>query len=478
MSTEIIEVDNDSIIVCENSQGVSVRATLLRMTRYSASFEVYNPYSILQLSEVLNSFKIIVSGKILYSGRGIVSNLVNTGIVLVCEASLDEDNWLDVELLSPALQVERLSEEFDRLVGEWNKVEQITPELKIIVSDMQTLLSDMRRWLEQVELAVRSSSPAERVKLELTIIEKLNTLVLPTTQKLFERFEAIAGQVKAEVVGVHRAYARRQLHPLILCSPFVHRTYSKPLGYAGDHEMVNMILGDADNGSSLFAKVLNSNFVGMAPAEAHRNRVIYLTDMLGKETRRKVKLGQNNRVFNLGCGPAKEVQNFLSFDDLCDRSELYLLDFNDETLDLTGKNLADIKMKHRRTTRVQMIKRSVHQILKEGAKIGETEGGNRYDVVYCAGLFDYLSDRICRRLLEIFYEMVAPEGLLVATNVDACNPARYVMEYFMEWHLIYRNKEQFLALAPQLAPPENCQVKMDATGANIFLEVRKPASPK
>ena len=474
MTTLIAEEENDSIIVCENSQGVTVRATLLRMTRYTVSFEVYNPYSILQLSEVLRNFRIIVSGKILYSGRGIVSSMVNTGIVLVCEATLDEDNWLDVDLLSPSVQVERLATDFDRLINEWGKVEQVTPELKVVVSDMQTLLSDIRRWLEQVELAIRSSLPPERARLELSVIERLNGLILPVTQKLFERFEAIAGKVKEEAVAVHRAYARRQMHPLVLCSPFLHRTYQKPLGYAGDYEMVNMILRDPVEGSSLFAKVLNTHFVAVAPAEAHRNRVKYLTEMLSKETRRRAKLGLSTRIFNLGCGPAKEVQNFLSFDDLCDRSELALLDFNDETLEQTGRILTDIKMKHRRSTRLHMIKRSVHQILKEGVRIGETDAGVRYDVVYCAGLFDYLSDRICRRLLEIFYEMLAPGGLLVATNVEASNPARGMMEYLMDWHLIYRTGDQLKELSPRDAPPENCRIIADVTGVNIFLEVKKP----
>lgn len=474
MSNAITEVDNDSIILCDNSQGVPVRATLLRMTRYSASFEVYNPYSILQLSEVLLNFRIVVSGKILYSGRAIVSNMVNTGIVLVCEGTLDEDSWLDLDILSPLMQIDLLSKDFERLLGEWNKVEQITPELKLVVADMQTLLSDMRRWLEQVELAIRSSPPPERSKIELTIIEKLNALILPVTEKLFKQFETIAAGVREDVVAIHRAYTRRQLHPLVLCAPFLHRTFQKPLGYAGDYEMVNMILRDPVEGSSLFAKVLNVHFVAVPPAEAHRNRVKYLTEMLSRETRRRAKLGLTTRVFNLGCGPAMEVQNFLSYDDLCDRAELALLDFNDETLDLTGKVLNDIKMKHRRNTRLHMIKRSVHQILKEGAKIGETDSGNQYDIVYCAGLFDYLSDRICRRLLETFYELLAPGGLLVATNVEASNPSRGMMEYLMDWHLIYRTGEQLKALAPAGAPPENCHVLADVTGVNVFLEVHKP----
>ena len=65
------------------------------MTRYLVVFEVYNPYSILQLSEVLSEFKIVMNDRIMYSGRAVISNVVNTGIMLVCEATLDE-SWLDV----------------------------------------------------------------------------------------------------------------------------------------------------------------------------------------------------------------------------------------------------------------------------------------------------------------------------------------------------------------------------------------------
>jgi extracellular factor (EF) 3-hydroxypalmitic acid methyl ester biosynthesis protein len=48
------------------------------------------------------------------------------------------------------------------------------------------------------------------------------------------------------------------------------------------------------------------------------------------------------------------------------------------------------------------------------------------------------------------------------------------MEYVVDWHLVYRDKEQFAKLAPDRAPPGSAQVKADATGVNIFLEVRKP----
>jgi extracellular factor (EF) 3-hydroxypalmitic acid methyl ester biosynthesis protein len=468
------EQSNESLIVCENSQGVIIRATLLRMTRYVASFEVYNPYSILQLSEVLNSFKIVIDDHTIYSGRATITGIVNTGLLLVCEASLDEESWLDIDMLSPAVQVDRLTTDFERLIDDWAKVERVSPEMKIIVSDMQALLRDMRRWLEQVEHSLRSVSPAERQKMELDIIEKLNVLILPITNQLFQKFEQIGGAIDEEVKAVHRAYSRRQLHPFLLSSPFIYRTFQKPLGYAGDYEMVNMILRNPVEGASLFAKIINTRFVNGAPAEAHRNRIKYLMNVLREETRRRAKQGQITHIFNLGCGPAREIQDFLIYDDLCERATFTLLDFNDETLAYTGKLLNELKMKHQRQTPITMIKRSVHQLLKEGRRGAEIGKNSVYDIVYCAGLFDYLSDRVCLRLMDIFYEIVAPGGILIATNVEASNPDRQMMEYLMDWHLTYRTPEQLLALSPQKALPENCRVLSDNTKVNIFLEVRKP----
>lgn len=464
----------ESLIVCRNSQGVPVRGISLRMTRYIVAFEVYNPYSILQLSEVLSDFQIFIKGRLVYSGRAVVSSLVNTGILLVCEATLDE-SWLDVDLFSSTDPRGRLRSEFGEFINEWRKVQVVVPDFKLLVADMQSLLTDLRRWMEQVELGLRNEpSASNRGRLEREVVGELGELILPTVQDIFFRFESIASGIDGTLEPVHRAYARRQLHPLILCSPFFWRTFTKPLGYAGDYEMVNMILRDPVEGASLFAKLLNVHFLRLPAGEAHRNRITYLTGKLREETLRCMGLGRPARIFNLGCGPAKEVQNFLSSDDLCDRAELTLLDFNDETINNTGHLLGSLRSHLGRRAKVRLIQRSVHQILREGPHTAAEPGGP-YDFIYCAGLFDYLSDRVCRRLMEIFYDLLAPGGLLVATNVDARNPSRHMMEYLMEWHLIYRNSAQFLALAPSKASPADCRISEDVTGVNIFLEVRKPA---
>jgi extracellular factor (EF) 3-hydroxypalmitic acid methyl ester biosynthesis protein len=97
-------------------------------------------------------------------------------------------------------------------------------------------------------------------------------------------------------------------------------------------------------------------------------------------------------------------------------------------------------------------------------------------VVYCAGLLDYLTDPVSKRLLEILYDLVAPNGLLAITQVDESNPSKSWMEYVLDWHLVYRNAQKLVALAPDSARPDLVTVRSVGTGVNVFLEIRKPAN--
>jgi extracellular factor (EF) 3-hydroxypalmitic acid methyl ester biosynthesis protein len=178
------------------------------------------------------------------------------------------------------------------------------------------------------------------------------------------------------------------------------------------------------------------------------------------------------KIFNLGCGPAREIQNFLIQDDICNDAAFVLLDFNEETVQHTGRVLENLKTKYNRRTSIDVIKKSVHHVLKQSHR--PTSG---YDMVYCAGIFDYLSDRICKQLMNIFYDLLEPGGLLVATNVESSNPSRNGMEYLLEWHLIYRTPLQLKSLIPDRAPARSFTLKTDNTGINVFLEVRKSDAP-
>jgi extracellular factor (EF) 3-hydroxypalmitic acid methyl ester biosynthesis protein len=463
----------ESGVTFQMAEGVELRGALSRMTRHTVVFELYSPDVTLRLSEVLAGFEIIFQGRPVYSGRATVRNAVNAGAKIVCEATLKEEDWKD---LNPALLPDSeggVAKEFKNFLKEWQKFYKVSPEFKVVIADMQTFLHDLRLWLEQIQLCVPTTSDTGRLQLEKNIGLEIGKNTSIALAKMFEKFEDLCHRIDPDTFGAHSAFAKRMLHPLLLCSPFMHRIYNKPLGYAGDYEMVNMILRDPYEGDSLFAKLLNAFILSQVPAEAHRNRILHLVQKLVEETNRVVQCGGVCRIYNLGCGPAGEVQLFLANHNLSEFSQFTLLDADDETLKYTEKTLEKIKGENGRKTTIKFVKKSVYQLLKTG---GENRAADvKYDFVYSAGLFDYLNDQVGRAIIKIGYDLLTPGGLLLITNVDPLNPIRNIMEHIYEWHLIYRNNNQMASLTSELPEEADITIKGDSTSANIILEVRKPA---
>ncbi len=462
----------DTHVVGRNSEGVEVRGTPLRVGRHSVVFDTYRQGAVLQVSEVLSGFKIVLKDRPLYEGRAIIKGIVDQGVTLTCEANLD-DGWLDVNFPDGGVDSGHIRGEFQRFLGQWEQFYRVSPEFKVIVADLQTFLTELRLWTEQVELGIRCEPSGDRLARERELAQELSQLAHPALDALFDKFESIAAAIPPELQPAHQQFIRRQLHPMVLASPFAFRVVRKPLGYAGDYEMVNMILRDPYEGSSLFGKVLNPWFIKQPPAEAHRNRVQHLTRVLTEETLRALSQRRPLRVFNVGCGPAGEIQAFFAQGDLAEHAQFTLLDFNEETLQFVRKVLETARAARHRSTPIQFVKKSVAQLIKGRSKVIDSPQ-HRYDLIYCAGLFDYLERALCKQLTNMFYDMLAPGGLLLVTNVDPSNPIRHWLGYILEWHLIYRDGRQMLALRPDAASADDSRVRSDITGVNVFLEVRRP----
>jgi extracellular factor (EF) 3-hydroxypalmitic acid methyl ester biosynthesis protein len=279
-----------------------------------------------------------------------------------------------------------------------------------------------------------------------------------------------AAMVEQEAAAAHRAFAQAALHPLILRAPFVFRTFSKPLGYAGDYQMVNQILGDARQGPSTYFQIVNAAFLQTAVAVAHRNRIDILVDFLKRHADAARRTGRPFRVLNVGCGPAQEIQRFLREYDEPHWLSFELVDFSEETLAWTRGELAAISAGLARQPDIRFVQDSVHNLLKR--RVDGPQVGADFDVVYCAGLFDYLSDKVCSRLLSYFASCMRSGGRLLVTNVHSSNPERPGMEHLLEWYLIYRDEAKMELLLPPQSRERTTYV--DATGVNVFAEASLP----
>lgn len=465
----------DALVTFRTAQGLELRGSIVHLTRHSASIEVYSPEPVIRTSEVLQDFCVRMGEEAAYNGRALVQQVVHTGSVLLCSVALDDMSF-DAQYLARQRDGHSLRDRFAGFMAQWGQTWRVLPEFKVAVADIQTLLLDLRLWMGQLELGLAAGAPHELAAREREAVDQLSPVVVPVLNSVFERFERQYRRLTPEECPEHRSYVQRHLHPLVLCAPFAYRSYVKPLGYAGDYEMVDMMLRDPREGASLFAKVFNVWLLQQDSAAAHRNRIEYLTRKLVETTAPAERVGRRARILNLGCGPAREIQYFMARSALSDWAEFTLLDFNEETLRHAQGALEREQRRHGRSTLIQVQKKSVQQLLKDALRAAPTPQGGNYDLVYCAGLFDYLDDRTCRRLLSFFYQLAAPGGRVLATNVAPSTPNRGSLELILDWHLIYRDGAQVERLCGEPIPRESVRVECEATGQNVFLEIRKDAA--
>jgi extracellular factor (EF) 3-hydroxypalmitic acid methyl ester biosynthesis protein len=458
----------DPVITFRNSQGDAVRGTLTNLQRRSLVMEIYNPYSIVQVSEVLSDLTVRSGDRAIYKGKAVVVSLLNTGLMALVSVTLI-DEWSDLNAIRGDLT--QVGAESQRFVEDWESRFRISRSYQVTISEFRAFLAETSRWADQADMSNVLPRDADgRIRADV-----FNELAAPIMKKGAEYFiwlEEEGARVPAEDSVAHRNFAQTALHPLLLRAPFVYRTFAKPLGYAGDYEMVNQILADPRQGNSTYFQIINAFFLKAAVAQAHRNRIDILVEYLGRAAKVARSEGRKVRVLNVACGPAIEIQRFIETDPNAESVEFTLLDFSEPTLEYTRSCIERAAQRGGKTVKVEYVNESVHALLKRATKREDGLDNGVFDFVYCAGLFDYLSDKVCSRLLQYFVVRTRPGGWVMVTNVHSSNPQKNVMEHLLEWHLIYRDEEGLQSVLPD--PREDTKLYTDETGVNVFAEFRVP----
>ena len=464
----MIKNAKDSLVECVTAAGEPMEGRLLRLGRFDAVFEVPGGFDRLRASEALGSLKIISGARLLYEGRATVRKLVDAEAGQVCEVALSEAG-VNLEMLpSPD------AESYETFTQQWLAAYRIAPEFKLVVADAGILLNNVRQWMNQLELAIRAAHPQHAPQKERECLARVTPRFFAAFDAQLERFEEQSSRLSPDLRGAHQNHAAREWSSFFLAAPFGHRTFYKPLGYAGDYEMMDMIYRNGPEGGSLFAKTMHLLLMKGWPAESVRNRIGHLRELLVSETARAVRSGRRSRILNLGCGPAREVQEFMDQSALSDEADFTLLDFNDETIRFTGGKLHEAKRRAGRRTGLVLRQMNVHQILR--AALAQQSAGaplETYDLIYCAGLFDYLADTTCKALVKLFCHWLAPGGLTVVANMNDSKPFRNFIEFLLDWHLIYRDTRAMWAMCPAEFAPQ-AAVLTEPTTVNLFLNVRRP----
>jgi len=283
---------------------------------------------------------------------------------------------------------------------------------------------------------------------------------------LDDLFVDLAGHREEDAAAWPELARRCSAHPLrelLLNDPFTWRAFAKPRGYAGDAVMMDYIygLGETENAVRTATPLGRSIFRYMdtrPSARAVRYRRTLIAGLLDHAAQRA-----DPRVLAIAAGHLREVDLSAAVQGR-KFTEFVAIDQDEASLSVVSRDYGHLG--------VTAQPGSVRQILAGKAKLGQ------YDLVYAAGLYDYLGAAAGRALTRRMFEATRPGGTLLIPNFLTGIADSGYMEAFMDWRLTYRDHAQMYNLAAEIPADQvaSLEVFNDPDDTIAFLIVEKSGS--
>ena len=381
---------------------------------------------------------------------------------------------MDVYSIMRVDKITKLQNDFLDFVQSMAIEENLDPEFVNLTSHLHYILDGFQdRLVQDLETIHLEDESLQDALLE-TLRELAFNALFDELNRYYDHFTRIISRfTDPKQHYIHREFFQKRLHSYLLKSRLFNRSITKPLGYAGDYEMMNIIYRNTFEGEDLFSQVLNKVDCEGTASRAVRNRRSYLC-------RKLINLVLNNtsdsnlKIMSVACGPA------LEFADMLKGLEGKTFPF---TIELSPWTRTPWPWKTPRPGSTPLVKDNPQINVASSRTISRGSSWKRaleeismpaLDFVYTAGLFDYLSDRASNRLIHKLYSFLKPGGLLVIGNFGLYNPQRFIMEFGAEWFLIHRGEFELKGLAGDLPGNPPITVEKEPEGVNLFLNIQKP----
>ncbi|MFQ5949603.1 MAG: hypothetical protein ACE5J1_02830, partial [Nitrospiria bacterium] len=254
-----------------------------------------------------------------------------------------------------------------------------------------------------------------------------------------------------------------------LMSPFAERAYYKPLGIPGDYLMMEMLYEDHDKGESLFARLINRYFCGVAAARSVMGRIPYILNRINKIIERTPRGGGPVEITSVGSGPVKEIQDLIRAGKKSDLCHIHLVDMVLESLWYFHSKIDGLMHATGSKIRVEYLNRTVQKLIRDQNVFPQLKG---QDLIYSFGLFDYLPFHIAKEVIEKLYQLLSDKGELIIGNFSLSNPSRYHMEYVGDWYMIHRSSAELFYMAEEICPSSQVTVESDENGVQLYLCIK------
>jgi SAM-dependent methyltransferase len=266
-----------------------------------------------------------------------------------------------------------------------------------------------------------------------------------------------ASSALSEWVQFAAACRQHPIHELLLQDPYTARAFHKPRGYAGDAEMLDYVYtqvpppGTTAIGSAVFRAT-----TGLPNGQS----VVDRRNLLAQRIDEIAAARPNAKILSIACGHLREAQVGTAISNGLIKE---FVAFDQDSISL------EVVRREQSAVGVQTIQGSIADIIRRRVSF------DHFDLVYAAGLFDYLTDLFSQRLLALMIGMLRPCGRLLVANFTPDNHGRGYMECFMDWILTCRNEDQMASLLQSVDATQikSQTVYRDRLRNIVYLEIEK-----
>ena len=347
---------------------------------------------------------------------------------------------------------------------------EVRPSFKEYTTNLCYDLSVYKNTFDKMDLQYRDEPEEIKQLVQKAILDS-------ESENFFHFFQSTVDELVQNVADfdekehqIHGFYFRKQVWNFILSAPLVWRPNLKPRGFAGDSEMLSMVYRNGYEGETTFGKLLHKYAVWIATGDSVRYRRKLISSMLRK-TRELFSHApdERTRALSVACGPAIEIEDIFGSAQDFGKYHFSLLDQDPIALDEASRNISEVESQYGAKAQVEYVHKSVRWMF--GKKSFEQDLG-QFHFIYSMGLFDYLVPRVATAVLKKLYQLLIPGGEIVIGNFHVSNHDRYFLEYWGDWHLIYRTENELRSLFDD-DPKAEVKVLFDNAGIQMFLHIKK-----
>jgi extracellular factor (EF) 3-hydroxypalmitic acid methyl ester biosynthesis protein len=226
----------------------------------------------------------------------------------------------------------------------------------------------------------------------------------------------------------------------------------KPHGYSGDYVIIERIYRGWLSPKEHLANWDRFFHFQEAP-RAIINRKKYFLDILNSLE----KKDGTRDVLNIGCGPSEDVVEFLSQG----KSHVFFecVDYDKDAIEYSHNKVKE--------------KGFLNNVVFHRDNAFKFKPSKQYDLIWSAGLFDYLDEKTFKMLLTKQLDFIKTGGEIVVGNFSLNNPTRDYMECG-NWFLYHRFPDDLIKIASECGiSREKISVKSESLGVNLFLHISR-----